>query len=81
MLGMKADVVLTAERGVKAEACVLEHAEIRDRRKRRAGESQVRKAVITVLQVLVALVTARVSRRVSWRDASLGLKLLLRASR
>lgn len=56
------------------------HAEITDRRKRRAGESQTRKAVITVLQVLVALVTARVTWRVSWRDAALGQKLLLGVS-
>lgn len=56
------------------------HAEITDRRKRRSGESQTRKAVITVLQVLTALVAARVTRRVRWWHAALRQKLLLGVS-
>ncbi len=45
----EARVLLTAERERNESRSDWIHAEITDRRKRRAGESQTRKAVITVL--------------------------------
>lgn len=42
-----------------------------------AGESQMRKAVITVLQVFIALVAAWISRRVCRRDTALRQQLFL----